>query len=249
MFRKLQQKDASVFLTTLWKNEPFKAKWTIIAKAYSRIRDAVGTHRASLIGYLTLVCPKIGIIAMEDYLGKMNWTFEAAADGTQVLKQTTAPELSCFETNILYTNMTPTDIVHFCARVAYIPQHIAIRIAGADVSDAVGALPFNQMAEQSLLASHPILPQKESSRMVSAEVVRSSPTTPQSAGNRFGAFPARDGDSQWTGSMGDLYNPIEGNSQWTGSMGDLYHPADSQWTGSMRDLYHPAKGSINLNML
>jgi hypothetical protein len=49
--------------------------------------------------------------------------------------------------------------------------------------------------------------------------------------------------------MRDLYHPAGGDSQWTGSMGDLYHPADSQWTGSMRDLYHPAKGSINLNML
>ncbi len=94
-----------------------KAKWTIIAKAYSSIRDVVGKQRASLATFLILVCPKLGIINAKNYFRKMNWDFETTADGIKVLKQTSFPDLCHFEWHILYTNITPKDIVQFCAQV------------------------------------------------------------------------------------------------------------------------------------
>lgn len=216
VFPKLQQKDASTFLTTMWKSEPFKAKWTIIAKAYSSIRDAIGKNRASLVTYLTLVCPKIGIIDAEDYFRKMNWKFETTPDGTKVLKQTTFPDLSCFETGILYTNMTPKDIVNFCAEMAYIPQQIAIQIAGVGLPNSVGASPTTQMSQQSLLASSPIIPQpSQSAGVLEPGAVPNSTTDSLLTGTSFGAvsisYDANDGGYQWTGSMCDLYDPAEGS--------------------------------------
>jgi hypothetical protein len=95
----------------MWKNDPFKAKWTIIAKAYSSIRDVVGKQKASLLAFLTLVYPKIGIINAEDYFWKMNWKLEAAVDVTKVLKQTSFPDLSYFGADILYTSKSPTKLL------------------------------------------------------------------------------------------------------------------------------------------
>jgi hypothetical protein len=142
---------------------------------------------------------------------KMNWFFETNTDGTTILKQNTFPDLSCFETDILYTIMTPRDIIHFCAQMTYIPQHIAIRITGADMSDA-GALRMSQMPQQSLLATYPILPQiTQAPSVLDAGVVCSSSNDPLFAGPSFGALPVSsstsDGNYQWTGSMCDLYNP------------------------------------------
>jgi hypothetical protein len=100
----------------MWKNDPFKAKRTIAAKAYSSIRDVVGKQRASLLAFLTLVCPKIGMINAEDYFWKMNWKLEAAVDGTKVLKQTSFLDLSSFGADILYTKrrytFLRTDVLH-----------------------------------------------------------------------------------------------------------------------------------------
>ena len=117
----------------MWKSDPFKAKWTIIAKADSTIRDAVGKQRTSLLAFLTLVCPKIGIINTEDYFWKMKWALQGTGAGTQVLNQTFLPGLGNFSTDVLYTNMTAKDIIQVCAQVGYISQMMCNKLAGNSV--------------------------------------------------------------------------------------------------------------------
>jgi hypothetical protein len=191
----------------MWKNDPFKAKWTIVARAYSSIRDVVGKQRASLLAFLTLVCPKIGMINAEDYFWMMNWKLEAAVDGTKVLKQTSFPDLSSFGADILYTNMTPKDVIHFCAQMCYIPQQVANQIAWGDNFSPAGSLPRNQISQQSLLSSCPVAPQLEQSTRLIGEgeaAVGSSPACPPSVGSGLAAFSV---PLKWTGSMLDLYPP------------------------------------------
>jgi hypothetical protein len=69
IFTTFQQKDISGFLKRMWNADPFKAKWTIVAKAYSIIRDKVGKAQAPLDVFLQIVCPHIGkclsLIAMK----------------------------------------------------------------------------------------------------------------------------------------------------------------------------------------
>ncbi len=79
IFASLQQKDISGFLTYMWQNDPFKAKWSILAKAYSVIRDEQGKHKASLEEFLAINGPLIGIIEPADYLQKVGW--EIGVDG------------------------------------------------------------------------------------------------------------------------------------------------------------------------
>lgn len=216
MFPKLQQKYASTFLTTMWKSEPFKAKWAIVAGAYSNIRDVVGKQRASLVMFLKLVCPRIGIIGIEDYFRKMNWSLETAPDGTTILVQHSVPDLSNFEARILYTDLTPRDIIHFCARMAYIPRSTAIQIAGPNSSKVAGNIQVRQMAQQSLLASSPIYSKPTQLSDVSKKHTTSSEESPQ--------------------SVEDLHTPAVSPNERC----EVY-----EWTGSMCDLYNPAVGSID----
>jgi hypothetical protein len=60
IFATYQQKDISGFLTGMWQADPFHAKWTIAAKAYSVIRDKVGKAQAPLDTFLHIVCPLLG---------------------------------------------------------------------------------------------------------------------------------------------------------------------------------------------
>ena len=57
----------------LWQGDHFQAKWTIVAKAYSKVRDYQGKDNANLSKFLELVSPFIGIIAPADYLSIMGW--------------------------------------------------------------------------------------------------------------------------------------------------------------------------------
>ncbi|KAL9085508.1 MAG: hypothetical protein Q9165_007553 [Trypethelium subeluteriae] len=68
IFLDCQQKAISLLLTVLWQGNHFQAKWTVLAKVYSKIRDQQGKDNANLSKFLELVTPFIGIIASVDYL-------------------------------------------------------------------------------------------------------------------------------------------------------------------------------------
>jgi hypothetical protein len=76
-----QQKDISGFLNIIWKEELHGAKWTIIAKAYSTIRDSVGKLNAPLRIFLNIVCPYINVPALPPCL-LMTWLIMLLAMGT-----------------------------------------------------------------------------------------------------------------------------------------------------------------------
>jgi hypothetical protein len=115
----LQQKHASGFLTIIWKKDPFKAKWGIIAAAYSKIRDVLGKDNASLKIFFALVCPQIGIIAVENYLDMMNWSVQVGSDGACHLEQTNVPDTASFDNHIQTTTMSEVDVVTLCENRGY----------------------------------------------------------------------------------------------------------------------------------
>lgn len=67
------QKVKSTILTTLWKQDPFAAKWSILAKGYSILRGNRDKKEVSLDIYLAHCAPLIGIIPPDIYLGVMGW--------------------------------------------------------------------------------------------------------------------------------------------------------------------------------
>jgi len=73
IFQARQQKDISGYLNQLWNADPYRAKWTIIAKAYSIIRDTIGRRNASLPQFLAIAVEHIGIIPPVLYPGLMGW--------------------------------------------------------------------------------------------------------------------------------------------------------------------------------
>ncbi|KAL9080106.1 MAG: hypothetical protein Q9157_001066 [Trypethelium eluteriae] len=68
IFLDFRQKAISLLLTVLWQGNHFQARWTVLAKVYSKIRDQQGKDNADLSKFLELVTPFIGIIASAEYL-------------------------------------------------------------------------------------------------------------------------------------------------------------------------------------
>lgn len=146
-----QQKYTSTYLTVLWQQDPFKAKWAIVAKAYSTIRDLVGKNNAPLDAFLTIVTPVIGIIGIDDYLEKMNWEVAIGEEEIVSLKQKSQPQLDSFPSNILHTDMTERDIIQLCCTRNYISAADAATLLPAGSAQGQG-----QAAQQGLLASAPV---------------------------------------------------------------------------------------------
>jgi hypothetical protein len=254
IFHSIHQKTASAHLTQLWQQDPFKAKWTIVARGYSAIRDYVGKSRAPLGVFLQLVCPAIGIIRVEDYLEKMQWSMQYASDGTINLQQTSSPDLNSFEQHIMHTSMTEKDVIHLVAVHGYITQDVANMIAGRSGVFTVQS----QVPQQGLLAVRPTVSQASCPRTTTIsqpKILESPPDTPscilkREYGHIFEAANLRDlqiFQQLWTGSMSDLYNPTAGSFDFasivdntkTGVWGSSNVPEPSSHQGDF--------GSLQLN--
>jgi len=202
IFANLQQKNASGHLTKLWKDDPFKAKWTILARAYSRIRDEVGKARAPLDRFLALACPVMGIIAAEEYLTKMNWCVEVAQDGTLSLHQTSSPFSAGFEHRIMHSSMTDSDVIIWVASYQYIPTDVATHLV-------YNVAPL----QQNVLAAAPVF-QRSAPPQPAPQSAPFLQADPVSAASMIFGFDVDDllnsNPHEWTGSMSDLYNPDAG---------------------------------------
>ncbi|KAI9653549.1 MAG: hypothetical protein M1829_001171 [Trizodia sp. TS-e1964] len=74
MLPNLQQRDISPLLAQLWKEDPFKNKWHLIARALSIIREIVGRTKSPLDNFLTIVCPYMQILTYQEYAQRLGWT-------------------------------------------------------------------------------------------------------------------------------------------------------------------------------
>ncbi len=198
----MQQKQRSTYVLDMWKIEPFKAKWTVIAKAYSSIRNHIGKDRAPIDDFLHIVCPKMDVIKPEEYFTVMGWTLDYTNDGSTIFKQSTRPNL------LGYNNSTFSDkeLIIYCAQMNYISPSAAVQITEKDL----------MLGQQDLFASAPALAESpkpsESSNIAAGEP---QAIASQSSGFDFSALPPNTAQQletyQWTGSMVDLYNPAEGS--------------------------------------
>ena len=119
IFTNLQQKDKSGFLTYLWSTDPFKAKWTILAKAYSVIRDKVGKQGAPLDNFLAINGPFIGIVAAEDYLVMLGWEIGTDEEGQINLRRGQEIDLASIDYDLLTTNLSVQDIIQHSYKWGY----------------------------------------------------------------------------------------------------------------------------------
>ncbi|KAI5295688.1 hypothetical protein KEM52_000536 [Ascosphaera acerosa] len=117
IFPNLSQKVKSGLLREIWKSDPFKAKWTILAKAYSRLRDS-HTDQVSLDSFLLLSGPLIGIIPPDDYLKTMGLRLSKGRENRYSMSvHQTDDSLSQSE---LTTNLSVDDIVAYCYDSGYV---------------------------------------------------------------------------------------------------------------------------------
>lgn len=135
MFPDLTQKAKSGLLKFLWQNDPFKAKWAILAKAYSIIRDDhVG--EVSLDSFLNLNANILGIIVPEAYLTSMGW--ELSVDGQSQYTMARVKPSAATEADVS-TNYSVNDIVARCYDMGYVSENKRVNKPNKDHNGPVMA--------------------------------------------------------------------------------------------------------------
>ena len=110
--------NATGFLTQLWTADTQKAKFSLLAKAYSMIRDLKGKRDAPLDVFLSVTCPKIGIVSAKDYLAVFGWQVRTHADGQVTLDRSSATV--ALSNQMCTTNMSVRDLIDHCKDTMYI---------------------------------------------------------------------------------------------------------------------------------
>jgi hypothetical protein len=118
MFDCIQQKGRSPLLCALWKKDPFQAKWVILAKAYSMLRDEHGKGMCPFDKFLSIAAPAIGIISPDAYMDMLGWV-TSSNNGVPVVRQPVEPDVNNFALNIRTTTMSDIDIVNVCRSCGY----------------------------------------------------------------------------------------------------------------------------------
>ena len=107
-------------MTHLWQADPFKAKWSILAKAYSLIRDTLGKEQAPLDRFLAVNSSFIGIVTPENYLAILGWDITVREDGQLQLHRVPGFQVSNLDNNLFTTNFSVDDIIQHCHDCQYI---------------------------------------------------------------------------------------------------------------------------------
>lgn len=119
IFPDLTQKIKSGILRFLWQNDPYKAKWAILARAYSTIRDD-HDGRVALEAFLILNAQFIGIPKPERYLALMGWTVQVDDQQQYTLGKIHEPTIPEHNTA---TNYSVDDIVQNCYATGYVREN------------------------------------------------------------------------------------------------------------------------------
>ncbi|KAH8802871.1 mating-type protein MAT alpha 1-domain-containing protein [Xylogone sp. PMI_703] len=261
IFGTAQQKESSVFLTAMWQKDPFKAKWGIVAKAYSGIRDHLGKRQAPLDTFLALICPKIGIIPVEAYLSTMNWSFEVYHDDSKSLQQSSEPDFATFPKAIMTTTMTERDVVNYCGQMGYITAIEAAAIINRHFTVASNIAGVH-MPQQGLLAGAPVIPQPQIQNIaamndnIAQQQEESNPPTASTQANFFQSVITAPRDAAAMVLGFDVNNFLE-IGKFTGDyqQNDILPHLNTacsvpyDWASTMPDLSDPNIGSFDLSEL
>ncbi|KAK1816083.1 hypothetical protein LTR12_009505 [Friedmanniomyces endolithicus] len=151
----LTQKAISKVLMSWWREDPFSAKWAILAKAYSVLRGSREKDEAPLDFFLGLVVPLMGIVSPENYPAMMGWQIAAPSDSDQDKTPTVirlfTPKFSTFEDKYISTTLSVDDLVQYCMRSGYLNDSNTKASAG----NAHGALTMAVQPTVTAVLFHP----------------------------------------------------------------------------------------------
>jgi len=109
-------------LTALWKADPFQAKWAILAKGFSEIRDVKGKSDALLPEFLSINAPLLRIIEPKRYLMALGWNLTLDAEAQMVLRREPSFDAASVGTDLLTTNVSVAEVIENCYQHGYIAR-------------------------------------------------------------------------------------------------------------------------------
>jgi hypothetical protein len=122
-FKPWPMKKLSNPMGVMWESDPNKSLWSLMAKAWSMIRDQIGKDKAPLDQFFQIICPYLNIPSPETYLERHGWELIIDEDGSPSLSRNYAPSSDLCGAGIVNMALSVEDIIMYCQSMGYAQEY------------------------------------------------------------------------------------------------------------------------------
>jgi hypothetical protein len=130
VFKVWPMKKLSNLVGQLWEKDPNKSIWSLLAKAWSTMRDQIGKDNVPLDHFFQIICPYLNIPSPNTYLELQGWNLETNDEGSPILSRDPNSE-SLISSSAGFIDMTLSveDIISVCQTMGYAQDYVPDRNA------------------------------------------------------------------------------------------------------------------------
>jgi len=125
VFKPWPMKMLSNPMGIMWEEDPNKSLWSLMAKAWSTIRDQVGKDNAPLHEFFAIICPYLGIPSQEIYLECHGWALTIDKDGAPSLSRDDTFQPISVGAGLAPLALSVEDIISYCQSLGYANSYVA----------------------------------------------------------------------------------------------------------------------------
>jgi hypothetical protein len=123
--KKWPMKKLSSIIGDLWEGDVYKAYWSLMAKAWSVIRDQIGKDQAPLDQFLIIICGHLSVPGPESYLMICGWTLSLNEEGDPMVSRDGSSEFACMSTGVMDIALSVEDIIAYVQSMGYATTFVA----------------------------------------------------------------------------------------------------------------------------
>lgn len=112
-------KKLSNIMGQLWEADTNKTLWSLMAKAWSAIRDQIGKENAPLDTFFNIVCPLLNIPAPDFYLEYQGWELGMNEEGSPTVQRDFGTLPASLTNHALEIALSVEDIISYCKAQNY----------------------------------------------------------------------------------------------------------------------------------
>jgi hypothetical protein len=125
VFKVWPMKKLSNLVGQLWEKDPNKSIWSLLAKAWSTMRDQIGKDNVPLDRFFQIMCPYLDIPSPDTYLELQGWNLEINDEGSLTLLRDPGSELLVSSSaGFIDMTLSVEDIISVCQTMGYAQDYV-----------------------------------------------------------------------------------------------------------------------------
>nr|AEZ02254.1 mating type protein MAT1 [Alternaria subcucurbitae] len=118
-------KKLSNIIGLLWEADPNKSLWSLMAKAWSAIRDQIGKDKAPLDQFFTIICTYLNIPTPQSYLAILGWSVSVNEEGDPTISRNDCSRSASVGAGVADIALSVEDIIAYVQSMGYAYTYVA----------------------------------------------------------------------------------------------------------------------------